>query len=830
VRTYTLDEVKTQALGYFKGDELAANVWISKYCLTSPEGQFLEASPNDMHRRLAKEFARIEAKYPNPMGADEIYGLIENYRYIIPQGSPMAGIGNPFQIQSISNCFVLESPFDSYGGILTTDQQLVQIAKRRGGIGFDISTIRPKGMTTENAARTTDGIEIFMDRYSASCREVAQNGRRGALMLTLSVHHPQIRDFIKIKRDKKRVTGANISIRLTDEFMVAVESRSKFMLRFPVDAVEPEYVEWIDAADLWDEIIESAHNSAEPGLLFWDNVIKFSPADIYAKDGFRTISTNPCGELPLCALDSCRLLLLNLLSFVMNPFTPDAYFDHALFATMVQKAQRLMDDMIDLELEQIDKILAKIDRDPEPVWVKQVERDMWVEIRRKAQLGRRTGLGVTAVGDALAALGLRYGSDESIKMTEVFYRELAVNAYKSSCTMGQERGTFGVFDWTREKEHPFIKRLCEADPELTQMMPLGRRNIALTTTAPAGTVSTQTMTTSGIEPAYLLNYKRRKKLTTVDGSVTPDFIDPSGDRWIEFDVFHHGFAEWMRITGNTPSDVEKSPYWKATSADVDWRAKIKMQAAAQRWICHAISNTTNLPEDTPIDVTKDVYMLGWKTGCKGVTIYREGSRTGVLVKKDEEKREVVSNTPAFIIHDAPKRPEILPCDIHRVNIKGEAWTVLVGLLDGKPYELLGGLSKYVEIPKKHVTGQIQKRSWKAKNATYDLLMGEGEDELRIKDVVSAFDNPNHAAFTRVLSLSLRHGAPVNYIVEQLQKGDKDADLFSFAKVIGRVLKTYIQDGTKPGGAKDCPDCGAKNALKYSDGCVACTNCGSSKCG
>jgi ribonucleoside-diphosphate reductase alpha chain len=811
-------EVMHASTEYFGGDELAANVFVTKYALTDKEGNIYENTPDDMHHRLAAEFARIEAKYPNPMSEDEIYNLFKDFQYVVPQGSPMSGIGNSHQVQSISNCFVIESPHDSYGGILKTDQELVQIAKRRGGVGFDISTIRPRGRTTANCARTTDGIEVFMDRFSNSCREVAQNGRRGALMLTISVHHPQIADFIKIKRDLTRVTGANISVRLSDEFMCAVETNKKVELRFPVDSKTPEVSEWINARQLWDDIIESAHTCAEPGLLFWDNAKNMTPSDIYAKEGFGSKSTNPCGEIILSPYDSCRLMVVNLTSFVKQPYTTYAEFDYEKMGAIVQKAQRLMDDMIDLEIEQVEKILAKIDNDPEPDTVKQIERDLWLNIETMARLGRRTGLGVTGVGDALAALGVKYGSVESIDSVEKFYKTLTINAYRSSCIMAKERGAFEVHNHDKERGHEFLERIWKAAPDVLEMSKkYGRRNIALTTTAPAGSISTLTQTTSGIEPAFLLKYTRRKKLTENDIDGRIDFIDDSGDRWQEFEVYHHGFKKWMEETGL--SEIEDSPYHGATSSDIDWVNKVKVQAVAQKWICHAISNTTNLPADATIDTVKDVYMTGWKAGCKGVTVYRDGCRAGVLITKPD--------VAEFHTYEAPDRPDDMQCHIHHAAIKGEAWTILVGLMDGRPYEVMGGLQNYLEIPKKYRKGKIIKHHYKTKNSRYDLRIGKNGDELVVKDVVAVFDNPNHAGFTRTISLALRHGAPLNYIVEQLQK-DKDADLFSFSKVIARVLKNYIQDGTKPG-KPACLNCSAEDSLRYQEGCVSCTACGYSKC-
>ena len=815
-------EALRESTEYFNGDMLAANVFVTKYALTDRSGNVHEATPDDMHKRMAAEFARIEANHPNPLPEEEIYQLFKDFKYVIPQGSPMSGIGNPYQIQSLSNCFVIESPHDSYGGILKVDQELVQIAKRRGGVGFDLSTIRPKGEATGNCARTTDGIEVFMDRFSNSCREVAQGGRRGALMLTISVHHPQIRDFIKIKRDLARVTGANISIRLSDEFLNAVTDDLDFEIRFPVDSDSPIISELVNARELWDDVIKSAHECAEPGLLFWDTAKNLTPSDIYTEEGFGSTSTNPCGEIILSPYDSCRLMVVNLLSFVDDPFTPSAKFNHEKMTDVVQKAQRLMDDMIDLEIEQVDKILAKIENDPEPDSVKQIEKDLWENIKTQAILGRRTGLGVTAVGDTLASLGIKYGSKESIETVESFYKNLAISAYRSSCIMAKERGAFEVHNHDKEVGHPFLSRIWETAPDVYEMSKrYGRRNIALTTTAPAGSVSVMTQTTSGIEPAYLLSYKRRKKINRdIEEDARVDFIDDIGDAWQEYDVYHHGFKTWMNVTGKEA--VEDSPYNNATSNDIDWVSKVEMQAAAQKWVCHAISNTTNLPSDATIDTVKDVYLAGWRSGCKGVTVYRDGSRAGVLVPKDNQ------SPVSFKTYEAPKRPDELDCHIHHASIKGEAWTILVGLLDGRPYEVMGGLQKYIEIPKKYKQGIIIKHHYKTKNSQYDLSIGKNGDEILIKDIVSVFDNPNHAGFTRTISLALRHGSPIQYAVEQLQK-DREMDMFSFSKVIARVLKYYIKDGTVPGKAT-CENCGAKDTLRYQEGCVSCTACGNGKCG
>jgi ribonucleoside-diphosphate reductase alpha chain len=834
MRAFTYEEALEESLKYFDGDELAASVFLGKYALQGDGGNYLETDPSQMHRRLAKEFARIEKNYPNPMSREEIYDLLAGFKYIVPQGSPMSGIGNNHQIQSLSNCFVIDSPHDSYGGILKTDQEQVQIMKRRGGVGFDISSIRPAGMKTSNAAKTTGGIELFMDRFSNSCREVAQGGRRGALMITIDIRHPQVEDFIKIKRDLTRVTGANISIRLTDGFMNAVQGGELFTLQWPVNSKKPEMSMQIDAQKLWHEIITSAHASAEPGLLFWDTAKRLTPSDVYEKEGFGSVSTNPCGEIILSPYDSCRLMLVNLTSFVDNPWASESEFDYGNFGQVVQKAQRLMDDMIDLEIEQIDKILNKIDNDPEPDEVKYHERSLWHSIRQAAINGRRTGLGITGLGDALAMLGITYGSSKSVATTEKIYKWLAINSYDASIVLAKERGSFPICDVQRERDHPFLKQIIsELLPERVEDYYFyGRRNIANTTTAPAGSVSVLTQTTSGIEPAYMLHYTRRKKINPNDKTATIDFVDDSGDKWTEYTVYHHAFKQWLDSTDpdcewdkdDPRAAVSHSPYSGATSNDIDWVNKVKMQSVAQKWVCHAISNTTNLPSDVSIDTVKDVYMEGWKSGCKGVTVYRDGSRSGVLVSNDKKEEK----TNDFIDQHAPKRPETLDCEIHQANIKGEEWTILVGLMNDRPYEVIGGLSEYVEIPKKYKKGKIRRRPRKSMHSKYDLVVGAGEDQITIKDIVAVFDNPNYAGFTRTISLALRHGAPIQYIVEQLQK-DKDADLFSFSKVIARCLKKNIRDGTV-GGDKDCPKCGAENGLVYQEGCITCKSCGWGRCG
>ena len=814
---------------YFGGDELAADVF-NKYALRDVTGERLEVLPTDTFRRLAKEFARIESKYPNPLSEDEIFGLLDGFKKIVPQGSPLSGIGNPYQLQSLSNCFVIDQPHDSYGGILFSDQEQVQIMKRRGGVGMDVSNIRPKGQPTTNAARTTDGIGVFMERFSNSTREVAQGGRRGALMITIDCRHPEIETFIDIKRDLKKVTGANISIRFTDEFMQAVENNTGFCLRWPVEAhpEDAEIVKMVDAKQVWDKFVDAAWASAEPGALFWDTVVNQGIVDNYRDVGYKTISTNPCGEIPLSPYDSCRLMVVNLTSFVLNPFTSNAKFDYDNFTSVVGKAQRLMDDLVDLEIECVDRILEKIEKDPQPESVKRIERDLWSKIRAAGLNGRRTGLGVTGLGDALAALTVRYGSQLSIEMTEAIYQHLAIGAHRSSCQLAAERGAFPVFDYSKEKDHPYLTRVMSACGVETQnkWQTIGRRNIALTTTAPVGSISCLTQTTSGIEPAFLLSYKRRRKITQGDTKSVADYVDPMGDKWQEYTVYHHWFKKWMDATGK--SDPKESPYWGGTANDVDWTKSVEIQAAAQKWIDHSISKTCNLPQAATKETVNDVYLKAWKTGCKGFTVYRDGCRTGVLIATDEKKEEKPKTSDT-----RPTRPKELPCDIHRVNVKDEtgktqSWMVLVGLKGGAPYEVFSGLANHIEVPKKTKTGTLIKNGKVNGIATYNLRVPvSADDEILFRDVVNLFANPTQGAFSRTISLALRHDVPVNFVVDQLQK-DKDSDMFAFARCIARVLKGYIPDGTKSTSEKKCKECGSDQVF-YMEGCVTCLNCSASKC-
>jgi ribonucleoside-diphosphate reductase alpha chain len=831
---YSYSQVYEASIEYFSGDEFAAKVFVDKYALQTPQGEYLELTPSDMHHRLAREFARIEAKYPNPISEDAIFALLDHFRFVVPQGSPMSAIGNPYQLQSLSNCFVVQGvnthKLDSYGGIMLADQEIAQIMKRRGGVGLDISGIRPKDVITNNAAKTTDGIGVFMERYSNTCREVAQNGRRGALMITISVNHPEIETFIKIKRDTKKVTGANISIRFNDEFMRAVKNDEEYVLRWPVEESpeEARVTKVVRAKEVWNQVIDSAWTSAEPGLLFWDTVKKNTPSDLYAKFGHNSICTNPCGEIVLPAYDACRLLVLNLSSYVRNPFTEEAAFDFKKFSKHTQVAQRLMDDIIDLELECVDRILAKIEADLEPAYAKRTELELWLKIRDMNKSGRRTGLGITALGDTLAMLGIKYGSKESIEITRKIYRALAVGAHTSSCIMAEERGAFPIFDYQLEKDHDYLNSVfADCSPAVQKMWKsTGRRNIALTTTAPTGSVSSQTQTTSGIEPVYMLSYVRRKKHNPSDKNARVDFVDALGDQWQEFTVYHHGVAKWMEVTGET--DVSKSPYFGATSNDIDWVASVDLQAAAQESIDHSISKTCNLPEDVSREVVSQVYMRAWEKGCKGFTVYRDKCRDGVLIQKETAQPKVEGRPDGIEVSMAPKRPIELPCDIRKAKIQGEQWTIFVGLLGGQPYEIFGGLSKYVDIPNKYKAGKIAKNGKVDDITTYNLIIGEDDDRMLIKDIANVFENANFGAFTRTISLALRHGTPVQFVVEQLQK-DKHSDITSFSKVIARVLKNYIVDGTKSTAERKCPSCSKENSFAYQEKCLTCTNCGWSKC-
>ncbi len=796
---------------YFCGNELACKTFYDKYALRDKNDKVIEKTPDEMHRRMARELARIEKnKFAKPLSEDEIYFYFKDFQYIIPQGSNMYGIGNE-QYVSLSNCYVISSPLDSYAGIHQTDQQLTQISKRRGGVGFDISNIRPINLPTKNSSRTTTGIIPFMERYSNSIREVGQSGRRGALMMTLSVHHPQIIDFAEVKLDGKKVTGANLSVRLTDEFLEAVDKGAKYEQRWPVDAAVPVISNWVDAKNVWNRLCYCAWKRAEPGLLFWDNIINESPADCYSELGFRTLSTNPCAELPICEDDSCRLLLLMLFAYVMHPFTPKAYFDYDLFEKHAIVAQRLMDDIIDLETECINRIISKIKRDPEPLHVKQQELDLWKKILVKCINGRRTGTGITALGDTLAGLGISYGSDASIAVCDRIYKTLKLACYKSSVDMAEELGPFPIWNAVLEADNPFLNRIKQEDVGLWEkMQKFGRRNIALLTTPPAGSTSIVAgprpyfETTSGGEPLFTWKpYKRRKKINFSDKDTRVDFVDESGDRWQEFEVFHSKIKMWMDITGET--DVTKSPYYGCTAEEIDWQKRVEMQATAQKHVDHSISSTLNLPEDVTEEKVRTIYETSWRKKCKGQTVYRKNCRAGVLIDKDQPKAG----------NNSPKRPKELPCDIYTINVNKEKYFVTVSLLEGYPYEIF---SAKEEPLTRHDRGIVKK----VKRGLYELW-SEDNKKCYCENMI-ANCLPHEEALTRMVSISLRHGVAVEYVVHQLEK--TKGDILSFSKSLSRALKKYIADGAAVSG-EACSDCGKD--LVRENGCVICKSCGNSKC-
>ena len=818
---HTYDEVHAASLAYFEGDELATDVFAGKYALQDLNEAYHELTPLDMHRRTARELFRIEKGYQNPLGEEEIFELLSSWKVVL-QGGPMSAVGNPYQIQSMSNCFVVGSPHDSYGGIMRTDEEEAQIMKRRGGVGIDISTIRPRGLSAANAARTTDGIAVFMDRYSDTCREVGQGGRRGACMLTLDVHHPEILTFVNVKRDPKRVTGANVSVRISDEFMHAVQAGGTYRQRFPVNAGLDHYVidREVDAREMWNNIVSAMHDCSEPGMLFWDTVHRNGPSETYV----RSCSSNPCGEQCLPPDSVCLLTLMNLSKFVINPFLHAASFDFDAFASATFKAQRLLDDLLDLELEAIDRIVAKIDADPEPEDVKRVERDLWCRIKRNMRDYRRVGLGITALADVFAMLGMPYASDRSIELTEQIYRTLTVNSYRSSIALARERGAFPLFSRDVERDHPFIDRVLVEDAiELRDEYERhGRRNVSCTTTPPAGSVSIMTRTTSGCEPLFFMKSVRKRKVMSSDSQARVDEVDAMGDRWQRYDLTHAGITAWSQVTGKT--DPTECPYAGSTAEEIDPMKKVDLQAAAQRWVCNAISVTHNLPEGVSNETISGLCMHAWETGCKGITVYRKNSRSAIIGEATSRS----SDQPTLITEcHAPKRPKELVCDVHRVSIKGAQYLVLVGLLNGEPYEIFAGLSQCVEVPRKTKFAVIIKNGKKDGIVTYNLRIPlADDDQLVLKDIVSLFDNPEHGALTRMISLSMRHGVPTQFLVEQLKK-DKRSDLTSFSGVIARVLKGYIKDGTEVTDEKKCPECGEK--LVYQAGCVGCTSCSWSKC-
>tara|TARA_R110000868_G_scaffold405723_1_gene685449 strand:- start:1906 stop:4464 length:2559 start_codon:yes stop_codon:yes gene_type:complete len=841
-RTYTQDEAFDASLAYFTGDDLAARVWINKYALKDSQGNLFERTPNDMHRRIAKEIARVELRYPNPLSEETIFDLIKDFKYIVPQGSPMAGIGNPYQIASLSNCFVIgnEGESDSYGGILKIDQEQVQLMKRRGGVGHDLSHIRPKGSPVKNSALTSTGIVPFMERYSNSTREVAQDGRRGALMLSVSINHPDSEDFIDAKLLQGKVTGANVSVRIDDAFMNAVKSDSAYTQKYPIFSENPKFSKTIEANKIWRKIVHNAWKSAEPGILFWDTIINESVPDCYADLGYKTVSTNPCGEIPLCPYDSCRLLAMNLFSYVENPFTDKATFNFELFKKHIHVAQRIMDDIIDLELEKIDAIIAKIDADPELDDVKATERNLWLNIQTKANEGRRTGIGITAEGDMLAALGIKYGSKKGNAFSVEVHKTLGIEAYRASVYAAKERGAFAIFDIEREKNNPFILRLKEADDKLYyEMLEHGRRNIALLTIAPTGTTSLMTQTSSGIEPVFMPVYKRRRKVNPNDKNARVDFVDEVGDSWEEYVVFHHRFKQWMEINGLEVSEnydqkeldamVKKSPYYKATSNDVDWLSKISMQGAVQKWVDHSISVTINLPNDATEELVGDLYLKAWEVGCKGVTVYRDGSRSGVLIANEEEKEEM----PQEVLTLFPtKRPEVLEADVVRFQNNKEKWIAFIGLIDNKPYEIFTGLADDEDgilIPRWVVNGLIIKSRNEDGSSRYDFQYQNKRGYKTTIEGLSHKFNPEFWNYAKLISSTLRHGMPIDKIVDLINSLQLDsASINTWKNGVGRALKRYVEDGTQAKGHV-CESCKSENLI-YQEGCLTCKDCGSSKCG
>lgn len=844
-KTYSYDEAYNASLEYFRGDTLAAQVWVSKYALKDSDGNIYECTPDDMHHRIAAELARIEAKYPEGMSEDEIFGLLSHFDYVVPQGSPMAGIGNHRQVGSLSNCFVvgLDGKPDSYGGIMRIDQEQVQLMKRRGGVGHDLSHLRPKGMAVKNSALTSTGLVPFMERYSNSTREVAQDGRRGALMMTVSIKHPDSEAFIDAKMTPGKVTGANVSVRIDDGFMQAVESKTPYIQQYPIDAAEPLVVKEIDAAALWQKIVGNAWKSAEPGVLFWDTIRRESVPDCYADLGFETISTNPCGEIPLCPYDSCRLLAINLYSFVKNPFTKEAYFDFDLLNHHVRRAQRIMDDIIDLEMEKIDLILEKIDSDPEPDEVKEPERNLWLKIKAKTLRGRRTGLGTTAEGDMIAAVGLRYGTPEATDFSESVHRAVALAAYAESVEMARQRGAFEVYDTAREAQNPFICRIAAAAPDLyARMKEYGRRNIACLTIAPTGTTSLMTQTSSGIEPVFMPVYKRRRKINAADMSARVDFVDDQGDAFEEYIVYHPKFLEWMRISGidterqytqeELDALVAASPYAGATANDIDWHEKVAMQGRVQKWVDHSISVTINLPADVTVEEVESLYREAWHAGCKGCTVYRDGSRSGVLVAVETEKKkaepcECVCHQPIMA-----KRPTELEADVVRFQNNKEKWIAFVGLVDGRPYEIFTGLADDEDgifIPKSISHGKIIKAIDENGNKRYDFqFLNKRGHKTTIEGLSDKF-NPEYWNYAKLISGVLRYGMPIDQVLKLVGGLELNSQSINTWKMgVERALKKYLPNGTAAGGQK-CPNCG-QETLVYQEGCLICTSCGTSKCG
>lgn len=839
---YSDEEIMAKATEYFEGDTLAANVWMHKYALKDSDGNIYERTPDDMHHRLASEVARIEKRYPNPVSEEEIFESFRKFKYIIPQGSPMAGIGNNFQVSSLSNCFVIggDGNYDSYGGIMKIDQEQVQLMKRRGGVGHDLSHIRPTGSPVKNSALTSTGIVPFMERYSNSTREVAQDGRRGALMLTISVKHPDAERFIDAKLEQGKVTGANVSVKIDDAFMKAVKSGTNYRQQYPINSENPIKVTDINAIALWNKIIHNAWKSAEPGVLFWDTVIRESVPDSYADLGFKTLSTNPCGEIPLCPYDSCRLIAINLYGYVEKPFTPEASFNFPLFRKHAALALRIMDDIIDLEAEKIDAILDKIKHDPEEEEIKRIERKLWENIKEKTLKGRRTGIGITAEGDMLAALGLRYGTEEATNFSVNVHKILATEVYGASADLAGERGAFPIYDFEREKNNPFIKRLCEESPDVHEKLKkYGRRNIAMLTIAPTGSVSICTQTTSGIEPVFMVSYKRRRKVNPNDKNVKVTFVDEIGDSWEEYNVFHPKFIDWLAVNGYNPEEVrlyddkqlepivEKSPYYKATSNDIDWVNKVKMQGAIQKWVDHSISVTVNLPKEATEDLVSQVYLTAWESGCKGMTIYREGSRSGVLVGNDKPSKEVTE----FQETKAPPRPAKLEADVVRFQNDHEKWVAVIGLLNNKPYEIFTGKAEGFILPPWVTKGWVIKNKEGNDKARYDFQFLDKEGYKITFEALSRSFNKEYWNYAKLISGILRHGMPLPFLVNLIDNLTFESDnINTWKNGVVRSLKKYIPDGTHSAGKAECPECHTKDNLIYKEGCLTCTNCGYSKCG
>ena len=845
-KIYTQAEVENATRDYFKGDELAAKVWATKYALKDSFGNIYEKTPDDMHRRLASEIARIEEKYPNPLSKEELFELLRDFKYIVPQGSPMTGIGNEYQVASLSNCFVIgfDGDSDSYGAIIKIDEEQVQLMKRRGGVGHDLSHIRPKGSPVKNSALTSTGLVPFMERYSNSTREVAQDGRRGALMLSVAIKHPDAESFIDAKMESGKVTGANVSVKIDDEFMNAAINNIPYTQQYPLYGNNPWVKKDIDAAALWKKIVHNAWQSAEPGVLFWDTILKESVPDCYADLGYRTVSTNPCGEIPLCPYDSCRLLAINMYSYVNKPFTPEAWFDFDLFSKHVQLAQRIMDDIIDLEMEKIDRIIAKIESDPEDIDIKNTEFQLWEKIKTKTSQGRRTGVGTTAEGDMLAAMGLTYGTDEAIEFSEKVHKAVALAAYRSSVTMAKERGAFSVYDAKREENNPYISRIREADPALyEEMTKYGRRNIACLTIAPTGTTSIMTQTTSGIEPVFMPVYTRRRKVNPNDKNVRIDFVDENGDSWEEFIVFHHKFVTWMEANNYSTTKnytkeevdelVAKSPYYKATANDVDWMKKVQMQGRIQKWVDHSISVTINLPNDVSEELVGKLYEEAWRSGCKGATVYRDGSRAGVLVAMEEKKDEKKDDKERCFCYEDERlvRPRELKCDVVRFQNAKDKWIAFVGLYDGRPYEIFTGLADDEEgivLPKNVTEGKIIKVvDEKGKRYDFQFTNKRGF-KTTVEGLSHKFDK-EFWNYAKLISGVLRYGMPIDQVIKLVSGLQLDSESINTWKVgVERALKKYIPDGTQIS-EQACPHCGQKS-LVYQEGCLTCKNCGYSRCG